>query len=383
MRVTQLDLRPIPSAASLARLRGADVAGALAQAAAEPDPANRFMRMFQVLQATGQDALALEMQARALERCCLYRIAGPAVPALRLLALMGPGTMLDNAPLDFLLEGSDVRLDLLYLLPGAALPAELPEHDVAIVALAESQKSRPLLARIEELIALWPRPVLNHPQGILRCARDRAWQVLAAVPGLLVPQTRRLAREELRGAGLPCTIRPVDTQAGKGLERIDSPDGLAAYLASHPEPWFYVSDFVDCAGADGLYRKLRIALIDGRPYICHLAISAHWIVHYLPAGMEASAAKRAEEATLMQAFDIGFAVHHQQALQAIATGLGLDYVVIDCAQTRDGRLLLFEADIRGWIHATDPPALFPYKPAVMQRAFDAFRAMLLARAAAR
>ena len=78
MRLTQLDLRPIPSAASLARLRGADVAGALAQAAAEPDPANRFMRMFQVLQATGQDALALEMQAKALERRCLYRIAGPA-----------------------------------------------------------------------------------------------------------------------------------------------------------------------------------------------------------------------------------------------------------------------------------------------------------------
>jgi len=144
-----------------------------------------------------------------------------------------------------------------------------------------------------------------------------------------------------------------------------------------------VSDFVDCAGADGLYRKLRIALIDGRPYICHLAISAHWIVHYLPAGMEASADKRAEEAALMQGFDTGFAARHQQALQGIATGLGLDYVVIDCAQTRDGRLLLFEADIRGWIHATDPPALFPYKPAVMQRAFDAFRAMLLARAAAR
>jgi hypothetical protein len=51
-------------------------------------------------------------------------------------------------------------------------------------------------------------------------------------------------------------------------------------------------------------------------------------------------------------------------------------VVIDCAEDRDGQLLLFEADTRGWIHASDPIELFPYKPRIMQKAFDAFVAML-------
>jgi hypothetical protein len=57
--------------------------------------------------------------------------------------------------------------------------------------------------------------------------------------------------------------------------------------------------------------------------------------------------------------------------------LKLDYVVIDCAQAPDGKLLVFEADNRGWVHATDPVDLFRYKQEPMQRVFTAFRAMLI------
>ena len=142
---------------------------------------------------------------------------------------------------------------------------------------------------------------------------------------------------------------------------------------------FYVSDFVDYRSADGLFRKLRIALIDGRTYICHLAITDHWIVHYIPAGMDLSAAKRAEEKGMMETFEADFVKQHHNALQASHQRLGLEYVILDCAVMRDGALLLFEADTRGWIHGVDPVETFPYKPAIMQKAFDGFREMLLRR----
>ena len=129
--------------------------------------------------------------------------------------------------------------------------------------------------------------------------------------------------------------------------------------------------------ADGLYRKARIALIDGRPYICHLAISDCWIVHYQSAGMAESASKRKEEACFMQNFDTDFALRHQNALLAIAERLALDYVVIDCAETPDGHLLIFEIDNAGWVHATDSIERFPYKQAHMKKLFAAFRAMLI------
>jgi hypothetical protein len=92
--------------------------------------------------------------------------------------------------------------------------------------------------------------------------------------------------------------------------------------------------------------------------------------------MAESADKRAEEARAMVEFDQGFARRHATAFEALHERVGLDYYSIDCAETRDGRLLLFEADAAAIIHAMDPPDLFPYKHVQMRRVFDAFEAML-------
>jgi hypothetical protein len=107
-----------------------------------------------------------------------------------------------------------------------------------------------------------------------------------------------------------------------------------------------------------------------------MAISDHWMIHYLNAGMMESAAKRTEEARFMAEFDRDFAVRHRAALAAIADRIGLDYVTMDCAETPDGRLLVFEAGNGMIVHAMDPPELFPYKEPQMRKVFGAFEAML-------
>ena len=40
--------------------------------------------------------------------------------------------------------------------------------------------------------------------------------------------------------------------------------GFAKYLADRPEPEFFVTRFIDYAKEDGLFRKYRIVLVDGR-----------------------------------------------------------------------------------------------------------------------
>jgi glutathione synthase/RimK-type ligase-like ATP-grasp enzyme len=125
-----------------------------------------------------------------------------------------------------------------------------------------------------------------------------------------------------------------------------------------------------------LFRKYRIVLIDGRPYACHMGVSEHWMIHYLNAGMRESAGKRAEEARFMAEFDQDFARRHARALDALAKRVGLDYFGIDCGETPEGELLIFEADVAMIVHAMDPPDLFPYKGPQMRKVFDAFRAML-------
>jgi hypothetical protein len=96
------------------------------------------------------------------------------------------------------------------------------------------------------------------------------------------------------------------------------------------------------------------------------------MVHYLNAHMDESEAKRAEEAAMMATFGEGFARRHAEAFAALCAAYPLDYFGIDCAETPDGRLLVFEADVAMIVHAMDPEALFPYKKPAMHKLFGAF-----------
>ena len=366
-------------------------AALMARAEAHPSDANALMDLSTVLQLRAQLDIALAVQAQALAASPLYHLPAPAgVTGIRLLALMAPGDFMTNTPLDFLLEGSDVALDMLYLAPDLALPAALPEHDVLFVALGESDRTHGLLALLEEAVKTWPRPVLNRPERIARTSRDGASLRLRSAPGVVMPLSARVDRqtlERLARAELPITAvledgafpviaRPVDSHAGRGLMKLDDPAALARYLEEMAGSEFYVSRFVDYRDADGQYRKYRVVLIDGRAFAVHMGISEHWMIHYLNAGMTESAGKRAEEARFMASFDDDFARRHGAALEAVCERFGLDYLVIDCAETNEGRLLIFEVDTGAVVHAMDPVELFPYKGAQTRKVFAAFRAML-------
>jgi hypothetical protein len=357
--------------------------------------ANALLDLSNVLQLMGQRDLGLSIQALALDIQRLYRLrCSVDSPGIRLLAILSPGDLAQNNVLEFLIEGSDISLDMLYVAPGLPLPATLPDHDLAMVAVCETDRNRRLLRHIETLMKSWPRPVLCAPDRIARLSRDGACALLQSAPGLVVPVTIRIDRETLESVGrsaaavtewikdgFPLIVRPVDSQKGRGLIKVDSPDALAGYLEKWPDRAFYVARYVDYRGPDGQFRKYRIVLIDGRPYACHMAISDSWVVHYMSAGMVESIPKRAEEARFFARFDDDFARRHHDALLSIARRLELEYVGIDCGETRDGELLIFEVDSGMTVHAMDPVDIFPYKQPQMRKVFRAFRQMLIDAAA--
>jgi hypothetical protein len=383
---TKNDSESFLGLAPLARLAfaGADLspmrARLLERLAHNENDANALMDLSIVLQLMGQRDLGLSMQALALDSQQLYRIQSSVNPAgTRLLAILSPGDLTENNALEFLVEGSDITLDLLYVAPGLPFPANLPDHDLAMVAVCETDRNRPLLKHIETLVKSWPRPVLCAPDRIARLSRDGACGLLESAPGVVMPVTTRMDRLTLEGNDLafPIIVRPVDSQKGRGLMKLDNQDAITDYLKTRPEDAFYVAPFVEYRGSDGQYRKYRIVLIDERPYACHMAISDHWVVHYLSAGMVESVAKRAEEARFFTGFDDDFARRHHDVLLAIAKRLELEYVGIDCGETPDGELLIFEVDSGMTVHAMDPVDVFPYKRPQMQKVFRAFRQMLI------
>jgi glutathione synthase/RimK-type ligase-like ATP-grasp enzyme len=342
--------------------------------------ANALMDLSIVLQLMGQHDLALSTQALALDIQQLYRLECSASSArVHLLAIMSAGDLSENNTLELLVERSDITLDLLYVGPGIPFPAKLPDHDLAIVAICETDRNRPLLNHLEPLVKAWPRPVLCTPDRIARLSRDGACALLQSAPGVVVPVTTRVDRHALQSTAVefPLIVRPVDSQKGHGLSKLDNPDAIVEYLKTRPENAFYVAPYVEYRSADGQFRKYRIVLIDQRPYASHMAISDRWVVHYMSAGMTGSAPKRAEEAQFFAGFDDDFARRHHAALRSIARRLELEYVGIDCGETPAGDLLIFEVDSGMTVHAMDPVDLFPYKQPQMQKVFRAFRQMLL------
>jgi glutathione synthase/RimK-type ligase-like ATP-grasp enzyme len=387
----------VHGAASLGRmmLSGADLreigARLHARATANPDDASALMDLSTVLYLKRDDETAQAVQALALEQSQVYRLlATRGRSGVRLLVVMAPGDLAANTPLDYLVLQSDIRLDMLYVAPGLPLPATLPDHDVVFVAAGEADESRAALRQIEALLRSSGRPVINPADRIARVSRDVASVILSGIAGAVMPLVVRVDAAALRGmaagetaitallpdGGFPIIVRPVGSHSGKGLARLDSPTAVSDYVQGMPAGDFYVSRFVDYAGPDGLYRKARVVLIEGRPFVCHLAVSDGWMVHYQTAGMEGSAAKRSEEERFMAEFETGFARRHARALEVIAERMGLEYLSVDCGETADGQLLIFEVDSNALVHALDPEDLFPYKQPVMRKVFCAFRDML-------
>lgn len=367
--------------------------GLLSAAQSSPDDANLLMDLSIAMFCINRPDLGHAIQKEALTLSQHYALPARRPPAhLRLLMLMAPGDLAANTPLECLLEDCDIDLDLFYLSPEHPSLADLPPHDALFVAVGEFDRNLPLLAWLDKALTNWPRPVLNAPGAIPQLARHLASQLLQGIPGLLTPATHRVSRNIIQQLAdgeqdlatiesdcrFPVILRPVGSQAGQDLARIAGPVDLSAYLGQVDAADFFLANFIDYSSADRLFRKARVVLVNGKPFIAHMAVSAHWMVHYVNAGMYEEATKRTEEANFMADFP-SFAERHRVAFQAIWQHTGLDYLCLDCAETQAGELLIFEAGNAMVVHAMDSNELFPYKPKYIAKTLQAFREMLTLR----
>lgn len=369
----------------------------LSEAERYPDDAQLWMNLSTALLCQKQEQIGLAVQNQALTSQRVFPLRAAQQPAkLRLLMFMTPGNLSANMPLDCLLEDSDIDLIYYYVTPGYPLSWPVPEHDAAIVAISAADETRDLLQQLEPLLQNWPTPVINAPRSVAATERNAASLLLQNAPGLVICPALHISRSvlqhiasgalELRaavtGEDFPIILRPEGSHGGRGLDKITAAQELDGYLSTQDGNDFFLSRFIDYSDKDGLFRKYRIVLIEGAPYPCHMAISSHWMVHYVNAGMYEDQEKRAQEAAFLANF-ADFAARHRAALAAIYQRTGLDYIGIDCAQTQDGQLLVFEIATAMVVHAMDEETLFPHKKIHMQKVKNALQNLLLKRVADR
>jgi glutathione synthase/RimK-type ligase-like ATP-grasp enzyme len=364
---------------------------------AQQDDGNALLDLSVLLQLQGNKSTGLAVQKEALSVQQLFTLnpleakgAKSRSNKVKLLAIYTCGDLMTNTPLEFLAQGADFTLHIQFIGANLPLPKALPEHDVAMVAISELDRNLSSLPIAEQLIAQLNTKVLNQPANIAKLSRDTISQELQNVAGVEIPLTIRATQQQLiehtakltdaigfQSISYPMIIRPIDSHAGNLLAKIDDIEQLNHYLNESNKPEYFIAAFVDYRSDDNLYRKYRIMVINGKPFIAHMAVSEHWMIHYLNAGMVENAHKRFAEAQAMGHFEQGFAKKHQQAFALLTEKIGLEYYGLDCAETIDGELLIFEACASLNVHSMDCEKTFPYKKVQMQKIYDAFHQMLI------
>ena len=351
-----------------------------------------------IAQLLGDKQTGLAIQQRSARVASAVSFACAATkPRLRVLALAAATDMGGNTPIEFLLERSDIELMTLYVIADAELPVPLPDHDVAIVIASDSTDCRDALRKIDELLRAGRGRCSIRRICVGNLDRDKLHRLLDGIDGLEIPVTIGVSRAQLvelsRGdhshrstsrpiLRFPLIVRPRGSHAGARPceDRRSCRDRRTISRRTGAGILRFAFRRLRQATTARI-AKYRIVFVDGQPYACHMAIVDRWDIWYLNAGMSHSADKRLEETDIH--------AHVRCRLCVVAIGLrssgiaeriGLDYFTVDCAETRRGSLLVFEADNTAIVHDMDCAELFRLQAAADARIFDAFATMLESRA---
>jgi len=187
-------------------------------------------------------------------------------------------------------------------------------------------------------------PFFNVPSHVMRTTRDNIYKLLHGIDKLHVPKTVKIQPEcpqdiyeaiRKEGFSFPVIFRQAGDHTGISTIRIDD-ETEQFYIFPLDGRDYYLTQFVEYT-EDGLYKKYRLMVVDGKVYLRHVKISEGWMVHHKnqidnPEKLQATNAKRFTE--------------YKKSIQEIATKiynrLCLDYFGIDCNIDNMGNLLVFE-----------------------------------------
>jgi GNAT superfamily N-acetyltransferase len=259
----------------------------------------------------------------------------------------------------------------------------LPPHALVVNAIGDADLCGVALDRAEELLAGSRAPLVNPPARVRETGRAGNARRLAGIPGVIAPKMMTMSRTAILTAdalNFPLLLRAPGFHTGKHFSCVETRAGLAKAVAAMPGSEILAIEYLDARGGDGMARKYRAMFIDGVLYPWHLAISADWKVHYFTAGMAANADHREKERHFLDDMPAVLGQRVMTALGAIGETMGLDYAGIDFALSRDGSVLVFEANATMVINPPGPDPIWDYRRRALAEVLDAARSLLSRRA---
>jgi len=257
----------------------------------------------------------------------------------------------------------------------------LPPHDLVFNTIGDADLCKRALEAAVKLLEKTSAPVINPPQKILSTGRVDNARLLAGIKGVITAQTRMLSKQQAlqEKFDFPLLLRAPGFHTGQHFVKVDKPEQLAEAITQIPGEDVLAMQYLDATGTDGLARKYRVMMIDGKLYPLHLAISENWKVHYFTAAMSGHAPHQAEEKRFLDDMPAVLGAQGMAALERVSERLGLDYGGVDFGLDPAGNILLFEANATMVINLPDSDPQWAYRRPAMEKALQAMRLMLLRR----
>ena len=201
--------------------------------------------------------------------------------------------------------------------------------------------------------------VLNHPVSAATTTRQRNSENLKGISNLVVPHVLRfmnqpddpssIVRLIKNDVGFPVIVRDPFHQMGKQASKLDTPDQLFEHLRSIPALELYAIQYVHSPAANGIWRKIRAAVIGEELIISHVHFSEQWNVHRERDDAKIQSVNQRK--TIVSFADailndpsVALGKPALLALEAIKKIIPLDLYGIDFDLMPDGQVLFFEAN---------------------------------------
>lgn len=290
-----------------------------------------------------------------------------------------------NLPLVEFLASKDIVVDKIAL--GGQKPGsiDVQRPDVIFNSICDPDSNRKTLQNLIKIIEALKSKVINDPQKILQTSRDKIYTMLKGSDQFYMPKTIKVTPRYLKEVvamldqgeiTLPFIFREAGAHGGKStllvrsIEEIHSLEQFAFDGRA-----FYITEFIEFVSKDGMYRKYRIVMVDGKPYARHMIASSSWAIHVesrdelMP---HRDDLRKEEKAFIGHGSD-----ELSSMLEEIYEKIGLDFFGLDFALNEEGKPILFEVNAcMNTISVSQSPEPFSYHNIRHQQIRDAVNRMI-------